>query len=495
MLRRISCRMSRLGFVVALLGLFVLFVLFFAHPLRVDAASLTVNTTADDTANDNLLSLREAINAVNAGNVGTLDAGAVSQITGVFGTNDTITFNLPNPSTITLALGTLGVSKDVTIQGPGASALAVSGGDSVGIGFTVNLGTTTLSGLTVRNTTSAGIRIFGPGAMITDCIFSNIGSGNSNSNGIISSTGGLVTVTNTVASGSGTGMNNNSGGSMRVINSTSSGNFRSIFNFGTGTMLLEKSTFNGNGTGLETAGTVVVASSTISGNTRNGIQNDSAALTVTNSTISNNATGIQVNIGKTLALGNSIVAGNTTDISGSVTTDQGHNVIGGTPLLMPLGNYGGSTQTQALPSASPAIDLTPAPCPAFHDPTTGTDITLTADQRGFPRLAGSGCDAGSVEFRGFVPTVTGGDGQSTLVTTPFPNSLALSLASNETESTINAIPVTFSLTTSGASATFAPLAGCTLTNGNLTATCPSNEGGMRTARSRQEGNRARPRLP
>jgi CSLREA domain-containing protein len=63
------------------------------------------------------------------------------------------------------------------------------------------------------------------------------------------------------------------------------------------------------------------------------------------------------------------------------------------PLLAPLGDFGGSTQTRPLLPGSPAIDHG-AGCP-------------TADQRGQPRPFGAACDVGAYEFAPPTPT-TGG---------------------------------------------------------------------------------------
>jgi hypothetical protein len=94
---------------------------------------------------------------------------------------------------------------------------------------------------------------------------------------------------------------------------------------------------------------------------------------------------------------NSIVAGNTLpNITGynsdlnSYTyyggfTLTGVNLTNGTPLLAPLGNYGGPTPTMPPLPGSPAIDG----C------TNGT--TFTTDQRGYPRIVGAYADIGAVE--------------------------------------------------------------------------------------------------
>jgi hypothetical protein len=110
-------------------------------------------------------------------------------------------------------------------------------------------------------------------------------------------------------------------------------------------------------------------------------------------------------------LQNSLVSGNAAasanaspDISqnggGGITTDNGHNLFGtalaGTtsgpgdlftdvPLLAPLGNYGGATQTLALLPGSPAIAAGAA---------VGNGVPVT-DQRGINRPADGPVDIGA----------------------------------------------------------------------------------------------------
>lgn len=100
------------------------------------AATLTVNTTADDTTSDANLTLREAVLLVNNGGDAnaalgrTLAAGEYAQIAGGFGAGDTILFDpaLTAGGDATLYLGivgnskagpsALGITSDVTISGP-----------------------------------------------------------------------------------------------------------------------------------------------------------------------------------------------------------------------------------------------------------------------------------------------------------------------------------------------------------------------------------------
>jgi len=61
------------------------------------------------------------------------------------------------------------------------------------------------------------------------------------------------------------------------------------------------------------------------------------------------------------------------------------------PLLQPLANNGGLTNTHALDAGSPAIDAAP-------DCTTLGGLVVTIDQRGQSRPGGSFCDLGAYEF-------------------------------------------------------------------------------------------------
>jgi hypothetical protein len=70
-----------------------------------------------------------------------------------------------------------------------------------------------------------------------------------------------------------------------------------------------------------------------------------------------------------------------------------HSLSSTDPLLDPAGlrTNGGPTQTIALLPGSPAIDAIPSG-------VNGCATTLTSDQRGVTRPAGSGCDIGAFEF-------------------------------------------------------------------------------------------------
>jgi hypothetical protein len=67
------------------------------------------------------------------------------------------------------------------------------------------------------------------------------------------------------------------------------------------------------------------------------------------------------------------------------------DVIATDAVLGSLADNGGPTQTMALLSGSPAIDLIPAG-------TNGCGTTVATDQRGYGRPAAAACDAGAFEF-------------------------------------------------------------------------------------------------
>jgi hypothetical protein len=173
---------------------------------------------------------------------------------------------------------------------------------------------------------------------------------------------------------------------------------------------------------------VSVINSTISGNSAEsgggglGNHNDNGTVTLLQTTVTNNTAdsdendhgdggGIH-NAGGTVTLTNTIVAGNTDgsagpdpihpDISGDITGNS-YNLIGDTtggmgsagmysdmastdPLLGPLADNGGSTETHALLGGSPAINYVPS-----------SECILPVDQRGISRPQGSDCDIGAYE--------------------------------------------------------------------------------------------------
>ena len=114
------------------------------------------------------------------------------------------------------------------------------------------------------------------------------------------------------------------------------------------------------------------------------------------------------------------------------------------PLLAPLGNYGGPTQTMALLPGSPAIDAgSNALIPAG----------VTTDQRGLTRIVNGIVDIGAFESSLFTIAVTSGSGQSTGIFTAFSAPLVATVTANNPSEPVAGGLVTFTPPQSGASAT------------------------------------------
>jgi hypothetical protein len=188
-----------------------------------------------------------------------------------------------------------------------------------------------------------------------------------------------------------------------------------------GTLVISRSTINNNGGGLgagvynDVGATLTITNSTFSGNDAHGsyggaINNqEGKTLTMNNSTISGNNAAKGAGVYGAARLQNSIVANNTGGNCFYLPTSNGYNLssdatcaFGGPgdmnntdPMLGPLQNNGGPTQTMALQEGSPAIDAGKlAGC------TDGHGHPLKTDQRGFPRPDKEdtgGCDMGAYE--------------------------------------------------------------------------------------------------
>ncbi len=335
------------------------------------------------------------------------DAGAGSLRQAILDTpaGGTVDFQPGLSGTITLTTGELAIAKNLTVAGPGAGVIAVSGNNASRVFSIAATFTVTLSGLTIT------------GGRVTE-----LGGGGIYNGGALTVTGSTISG-NSGFGGGGGGIYN--AGTLTVSGSILNGNSAlfvggGIFNSG-GTVTVTASTLSGNsatrGGGIENNGTLTVTTSTLSGNSvepgaGGGIINW-GMLTVTGSTITGN-TGGSVGTGGgirnvgTLILRNTIVAGNAgrlPDVSGTPINSQGHNLIGdstggtgfhetdlvGTPedpidpLLGPLQANSGPTFTHALLPGSPAINA-----------GDNADPPAT-DQRGAPRIIGGTIDIGAFE--------------------------------------------------------------------------------------------------
>ncbi len=236
--------------------------------------------------------------------------------------------------------------------------------------------------------------------------FAAAGGGIFNLNTSILTLNGCI-VSGNLATNFGGGLINTNGGSATLNNSTFSGNAcpsdqgGGVDNWST--ITLNNCTISGSPSGaglVNTYGVATCNNCTFSGNVAlfdgGGYYAFFGTNILNNCTISGNSSvrragGIYENSSLSL-LTNTIVAGNTAvrsnaDILGSIS--GANNLIGGNPLLAPLGNYGGPTQTMPPLAGSPAINT-------GVDSVTNLFIT---DQRGFPRLASKHVDIGAVEIQ------------------------------------------------------------------------------------------------
>lgn len=388
-------------FVVALLCLF-----------PAAAAALTVTKTADsnDGTCDADCSLREAIEDTPAGGVVSLPASAM-------------------PYEVSDGLGTLVVEKDLTIAGAGArltevtgtgssqrvltvqsvgletpevtvSDLSITGGDGGGaayggmgggilainksgtIGPQVTVLRVRIAGNTATVTGDAqavggGITADGDGtylvvreSLVTGNRAIGTGGGSGTGGGIATFASAKATVENTTIAGNeATGDSENGpsrAGGMLAIN---------------GSVLVNVTLF-----GNSTSGTGPLAPDSVSGNLEGGSLPGDAVVRDT------------------------IVAGGKADVAATADCDkpitsEGGNVLGtgctlgpgdvftGEPLLGPLADNGGETDTLALLAGSPALDL-------------GVNCALV-DQRGVARPQGPACDSGAFELERSQHLVTG----------------------------------------------------------------------------------------
>jgi hypothetical protein len=271
-------------------------------------AVLLVNSTADNTTADNVLTLREAI-AVVDGTLGrALTAGEQAQISGTPGPNDTIEFDLPSGSrTITLTGGALNITQPVAIFGPGAGSLTINGNHAdrvfiVGSGSSQNLSlNVSISDLTI----SAGSAT-APGK--------NYGGGLVNFGTL--TLGNVAFQSNTAGSGGGGALYN--GGALTVGGSTFSNN--AVTNGGPGGAIQNTSSAS-----LIVVGCVFTSNTTTGGGSGGGVAN-SGVLAVTGSTFVRNAAsanggGISNNGAATVT---------TSTLSGNVAASQGGGIFGAT---------------------------------------------------------------------------------------------------------------------------------------------------------------------
>jgi len=402
---------------------------FFNFGIAVNAAEITVNTLSDEDNGDlsgPTISLREAIKYGNA--------------------NDTVKFSVVG--TI-LLLDELNIDKNLTIIGPGANVLTVSGNHNSKI-FDIDSGVTVyISDLSVKDgldTGNEGGGITNRGTLtIERCIISN-NETKHDGGGIYNSDGTLTvrdtTISDNIADYLGGGINNNDG-MLTIENCTISNN-----------KVVRLDSDEGAGGGIFSYQGFSIINSTISGNQAVGdgggiyVEDDGNYPIIIDFTTftkniadsdndgSGDGGGIFAESEASVNIKNSIVAANDDqspggnvhpDCSGSGDfVTGGGNVIGNNagcdgdfptgdpngngdmvgspsdpidPRLGPLSDNGGETETHALLSDSPAIDGA-ADCHSI------SSSFVPEDQRHIGRPQGPNCDSGAYELELLpIPTI------------------------------------------------------------------------------------------
>jgi hypothetical protein len=365
---------------------------------RIVPANFQVTSLADTATGG---TLREAIDLANTTAGNDTIGFAPSLFSSGAGTITLLTAQLPqilNASTV-VGAGTRGT---LTITGPGATTLTISGNNGVsGRNFHI-LSVATGGNLAISGVTFSGAKTTGAGGAIENAgtltVSGSTITGNSANDGGGITNWGTLTVINTTISGNtsitqaGGGIQNSSG-SLTVTNSTISGNTAAT-----------------QAGGIQNNGILVVTNSTISGNTAltrsgGGIYNfTSGTLTLSGTTIAGNSAndggGIR-NLGA-LNISNTIIANSTSggDFSGNQPGTSTNNLItigtltGATTVtsaqlnLGPLKNNAGPTFTMALLSGSAAIG-------AGNATISNAAPILGLDQRGINRTTS---DIGAYSF-------------------------------------------------------------------------------------------------
>jgi CSLREA domain-containing protein len=387
----------------------------FALAPAAHAATITVNTTADELNMDGDCSLREAIGAANTNlMVDACTSGAAGEDTVVVPAG-TFTLAVAGAGEDVAATGDLDLTQTVVIRGANAETTIVDGADLDRVFDVTSAGVTArLEDLTVRNGSvvdGGGIRNAGTLTLTRVTVSGN--QATADAGGILNAApAASLTVTASTVSGNTSGETGGGlatdGGTVTIRNSTISGN---------------QAECSGGGILLSNGTTVTLNNVTIAENVADANPPPPGACGA-----ENNGGGISIGAGNTVNVSNTIIGANRDQSSGSdarhpdcsgTIASQGFNLIqdttgctisgtttgnvtGQNPQLSPLADNGGTTQTHALRQGSDAVDAGNPVAPG-----SGGSACEAADQRGVNRPEGPRCDIGAFEREGGGPAPGG----------------------------------------------------------------------------------------
>ncbi|MBX7105442.1 MAG: right-handed parallel beta-helix repeat-containing protein [Gemmataceae bacterium] len=376
--------------------------------------------TVTNTLNTGAGSFRQAITDANAA------AG-----------DDTIVFDASfnTAKTIALSTGQLAITSNISIIGPGSGLLTVQNTAAASTtsrvlnitGAVVSVSGMKITGGNVSGS-GGGINVTSTDLKLTDIILTG--------NKVTSDGGGLncasttATITldrctvsgntaSTVGTSDGGGLRFTYDGNLIVRNSTISGNSAArngggIYFFEDGQLTIENSTLSGNTSGGTGGAVYFFGTATTPLEIRNTTVTGNKAGTTGGGFFGNYFAG-NININSSIVAGNTATTDPDFSFDVAVTAGGGNNLVGvndvgnltlsgtnltGTlttpldPMLDPLANNGGLTQTHSLKVGSPAIDA-------------GSNVnSLAFDQRGAgnPRVQGLAADVGAFEAPSVIPS-------------------------------------------------------------------------------------------
>ncbi len=392
---------------------------------------------------------------------------------------DPLVFALPQ--TILLTSGVLTPTEDLSISGPGAGLLTLSGNGTTRLleSSAIDL---VVDGITLSGGNGAGNLNTGHGGAIYQAggnlvLIDSVLSGNAcqalGTGGAVYSSFGTLALTRSSVSANtcdNVGAIYVQDGSATLLDSTLSGNSGAAGD----ALRLNSTSFD---SALDLINVTISGNSTVNGSSAIRSEPTSGRTTtinLTNCTVTGNTTssvsgngaiwqvpvgGVHATLVRNSIVSANLVGGVALDVEGTLDAASSFNVIGAggglsdgvngnqigikVPLLSPLTNYGGPTATHALLPGSPAINA------------ASNALAPSIDQRGIARPQLGTVDAGAFESQGFAMTVVSGSPQSTAATTAFAAPLTVGIVANAPGEPVDGGQVLFVAPVSGASATLA----------------------------------------